>query len=61
MDIDDIRKRATLTVKETADALGISVRHAYELVKRGDIPSLKLGHRTVVPTEKLLKMLGGDE
>lgn len=47
------RERLTLTVEEAADVLGISRSLAYELVRRGDIPSLHLGRRIVVPIRGL--------
>jgi len=47
------RERLTLTVDEAADVLGISRSLAYELVRRGDIPSLHLGRRIVVPIRGL--------
>ena len=39
----------TLSVVEVAERLGISRAFAYELVARGDLPSLRLGRRVVVP------------
>ncbi len=42
-------QRLVLSVEETAGLLGISRAFAYELVARGDIPSLRLGRRVVVP------------
>lgn len=47
------RERLTLTVEEAADVLGISRSLAYELVRRGAIPSLHLGRRIVVPIRGL--------
>lgn len=41
---------ATMTVTQTAAMLGISRSSAYECVRRGVIPSLRLGRRIVVPT-----------
>ena len=42
---------STFTVPEAARLLGISPRHAYELVRRRDfpVPILALGRRTVGP------------
>lgn len=53
--------RLTLTVDEAADVLGVSRDVAYRCVESGDIPSLRLGRRIVVPTAKLLALLGVDE
>jgi excisionase family DNA binding protein len=43
----------TLTVDEAAQVLGISRALAYELIARGEIPSLRLGRRIVVPRRAL--------
>ena len=50
-------ERLTLTVEETAKLLGIGRQLAYERVKTGEIPSLKLGRRLVVPRRALEKLL----
>jgi excisionase family DNA binding protein len=52
------RDRGTLTVEETAAVLGISRWSAYALARSGDIPTIKLGRRVLVPTAKLRTMLG---
>jgi excisionase family DNA binding protein len=46
-------ERLTMTVTETADALGISRNTAYQLVRKGDIPSVRLGRRLVIPKTAL--------
>jgi excisionase family DNA binding protein len=43
----------TMSVDEASEALGISRSLAYELVRRGEIPSLRLGRRIVVPVRAL--------
>jgi len=53
-------KRLVLTVSEAAAALGISRTHAYELVARGELPSLRLGRRIVVPRRSLERLVDGD-
>lgn len=53
-------KRLVLSVTEAAAALGISRAHAYELVARGELPSLRLGRRIVVPRRGLERLLDGD-
>jgi excisionase family DNA binding protein len=50
--------RLALTVTEAAGLLGISRALAYELVARGELPSIRLGRRLVVPKVALLEMLG---
>ena len=49
--------RLTLTVEEAAQLLGISRALGYELVARGELPSIRLGRRIVVPRRALEVML----
>jgi excisionase family DNA binding protein len=46
-------QRLTMSVEEASEALGISRSLAYELVRRGELPSLRLGRRIVVPVRAL--------
>jgi excisionase family DNA binding protein len=48
----------TISVEEAAKLLGIGRNTAYDCVKRGEIPSLRLGRRLVVPVGKLMELLG---
>lgn len=50
-------ERLTLTVEEAASLLGISRNLAYELVAEGQIPSIRLGRRVLVPRQALYRML----
>lgn len=50
-------ERLTLTVEEAAQMLGVSRAHAYELAARGEIPTLRLGRRVLVPRGALLRMM----
>lgn len=50
--------RLTLSVGEAGALLGISRALAYELVTRGELPSVRLGRRVVVPKVALLELLG---
>jgi excisionase family DNA binding protein len=45
--------RLTVTVEEAGVLLGISRSLAYELVRRHELPSLRLGRRIVVPVRAL--------
>jgi excisionase family DNA binding protein len=56
--LPDPLKSPTLTVPEAAAVLGISRAAAYAAVQRGDIPSIRIGHRLVVSTVALWRMLG---
>jgi excisionase family DNA binding protein len=48
----------TLTIAETAKVLGIGLNQAYEAAHRGEIPTIKIGSRILVPKAALEKMLG---
>ena len=50
-------ERLTLTVEEAATVLGISRAFAYESVRRGDIPHVKIGRRLLVPRAALNRLL----
>ncbi len=50
--------RPTMSIPETAVLLGISRSAAYRAVTRGEIPSVRIGRRLLVPTAKLYTMLG---
>ena len=51
--------KSTLTVKETAELLGISRGLAFQAVARGDIPSIRIGRRILVPVARLRTLLQG--
>ena len=50
----------TLTVGEAARELGISSYLAWRLVRKGELPSIRLGKLVRVPRAQLLKVLEGD-
>ena len=52
-----MKERRTLTVAEAARALGISRALAYDLVRRGEIASLRLGRRIVIPERVIDELL----
>jgi len=54
----EARERLTLTVEEAGELLGISRAFAYELVARGELPSLRLGRRLLVPRRALEALVG---
>ena len=49
--------KITYTVTEAAELLGISRSGAYECVRRGEIPSLTLGRRVVIPRRSFEALL----
>lgn len=50
-------ERLTMSVEEASEALGISRSLAYELVRRGELPSLRLRRRIVVPVRALVDLV----
>ncbi len=53
--------RPTLTVPEAGRFLGLARASAYEAAHRGDIPTLRVGRRLLVPTAALRRMLCLDD
>lgn len=51
-------ERLTVTVTEAAEILGVSRTSAYELVRAGTLPSVRLGRRIVVTRRTLEGLLG---
>lgn len=58
MHIDELRGRLTVSVPEAGRALGIGRDAAYAAAERGEIPTLRIGRRLVVPVPKLLDLVG---
>jgi hypothetical protein len=53
--------RATVTVPEASGVLGLSPWVGYQAAQRGEIPTLRIGRRLVVPVPALLRMLDGEQ
>ncbi len=51
-------KRATYTVPEAGEKLGIGKNSAYEAAHTGQIPTIRVGRRLLVPRAALDRMLG---
>ena len=49
--------KQTITVEEAGRLLGIGRGLAYEAARRGDIPTLRIGRRLVVPRAALDRIL----
>jgi excisionase family DNA binding protein len=47
----------TLSVDQTAKLLGLSRNGAYEAIARGEVPSIRIGRRLLVPRVALERML----
>jgi len=50
-------ERLAIAVEEAAHLLGISRSLAYELCARGELPTIRLGRRLVVPKRALVEMI----
>ena len=61
MNTNDLSCRIVLTAQEVADLMEISISHVYESIRRGDLPSIKMGRRIVIPARPILYMLGIDD
>jgi hypothetical protein len=48
-----------LTIPEAGRLIGLSRWSAYSAASRGEIPTIKLGRRLVVPKVALMRMLDG--
>ncbi|NQX11829.1 helix-turn-helix domain-containing protein [Microbacteriaceae bacterium VKM Ac-2855] len=56
--LQDIRGRGTITVEEAGEVVGIGRASAYAAVRSGELPSIRIGRRVVVPVPALLTLLG---
>ncbi len=56
--LPDPYRMPTLTVAQVAELYGISRATAYEGVRTGDIPSIRVGRRILVPTAAVRRLLG---
>jgi excisionase family DNA binding protein len=57
--VENQADRKTLTILEAANALGIGRNAAYEAARRGEIPTIRIGKRLLVPLVALDRMLQG--
>ena len=51
---------STLTVEQASEILGLPARTTYRGAARGETPALRIGRRVLVPTGRLLDLLGID-
>jgi excisionase family DNA binding protein len=56
--LPDPKREPTVTVERAAVLYGISRGSAYAAIRRGEIPSIRIGHRLLVPTAAVLRQLG---
>jgi excisionase family DNA binding protein len=53
-------ERMTVTVEEAAQLLGIGRQSAYQAARAGELPTIRLGRRLLVPLHRLHALLGID-
>jgi excisionase family DNA binding protein len=53
-----VNEPLVMSVEEAAKLLGISRGLAYEAARRGELPTIRLGRRLLVPRWRLLELLG---
>jgi hypothetical protein len=59
--IDEARQLpVVLTVEHAGQLLGMGRSASYEAARRGELPTLQFGRRLMVPTGRLLELLGLD-
>ncbi len=51
-------ERLTYSVPEAARLLGVSPRHLYDLVHDGEVRSIRLGRRVLIPCHVLDSLVG---
>jgi len=56
LDIDEIKRKEFLSIKEAHILLGLSERTFYRLIKTGTINSTKLGKRTIIKRSEIDKL-----
>lgn len=51
-------ERLAFTIAEAAETIGVSQDTVYRLIQRGEVRSVLLGKRRLIPRASLLKVLG---
>ncbi len=54
-------KHSALDIPDVAPILNLSPWAAYQAAQRGEIPTIRIGRRIVVPVPALLRMLDGEQ
>ena len=58
--LPDPNETPTVTVEEAGRLLGISRGTAYDAAASGELPTIRIGRRLLVPVAMLRSMLGAD-
>ncbi len=54
-------ERLTLTVKEVQKLLGLSRGLVYQAIETGEIPSVRVGRRILIPKAALIRLLEAND
>ncbi|HLH64527.1 MAG TPA: helix-turn-helix domain-containing protein [Solirubrobacteraceae bacterium] len=58
LQLDHLAGRATITIEQAAQLIGLGRTAAYDAARRGELPTRRLGRRLLVPVPALLAWLG---
>jgi excisionase family DNA binding protein len=53
-------QRRTLTVEEAGRVLGLGRSAAYGAASRGELPTIRMGRKLLVPVDRLERLLAGE-
>jgi excisionase family DNA binding protein len=56
--LDALDGKATISIEQTAQLLGLGRTATYDAARRGELPTRRLGRRLLVPVPALLAWLG---
>lgn len=56
--LPDPEIQPTISIPEAGAVFGLSRAASYQAARRGDIPTIPMGHRKLVPVAKLRALLG---
>lgn len=56
--VPDPMLEPTITVADAAKILGVGLRTAYNVIERGELPSIRVGRAIRVPTAKFIAKYG---
>jgi excisionase family DNA binding protein len=57
LEVPAVEQSLTVSIPEAANLVGISPNHAWRLVQTGELPSIRLGRRVLVPRSALVDLV----
>ncbi|HVU60232.1 MAG TPA: helix-turn-helix domain-containing protein [Mycobacteriales bacterium] len=58
--VADLPDLAVITIEQAAGLLRLGRSSAYEAARRGELPTIRIGRRLLVPAPRLLAMLADE-